>query len=112
MVAAGELAALDNLLAQVALSDEVDQRLAPSSPDPEVLQLAWLYRLRSATGRACHNWQFVWCNVAPHRVKLFAWLLTNDRLSCTPKQTYSGSLWLTTAPEKRIVITNFSVATS
>lgn len=82
--AAAELAALDGLLDDVALSDAPDQRRCSLAATDGVLRAGPVYStaMQVRPDENCTFYKFVWLNHAPPRVRFFAWLLVQHRIQC------------------------------
>ena len=72
---------VNNIISLTQLSEAHDTRLSPfASPDGR-LNSSLLYRMLQATkGDMSDGASFIWGSRAPPRVKLFGWLLLNDRV--------------------------------
>lgn len=81
--ATSELQSLEGVIASAELSDEPDRRVTPFSKGAHGIDTGALYHLLKARGQpADDRANFIWRNVAPPRVQMFMWLLTQRRIQC------------------------------
>ncbi|CAM0954816.1 unnamed protein product [Alopecurus aequalis] len=81
--ASAQRRALLATLAQVRLNDAADQRSLPlCAANDGRLRTSSLYALCMLGGELSDNYNFVWQNFAPSKVKFFAWLLVQGRIQC------------------------------
>jgi len=81
--AAEELAVLENILSDVALSDARDTRHSPFADADGKLHTADLYALLKGVGASSGSpVNHFWGSCAPPRVQFFAWLLVHERIQC------------------------------
>jgi hypothetical protein len=82
-VAAEEYVALSSLVADVALTDDVDVRRCPWEDAADKLSSSALYRAVVSTGVGCDFYKFIWESCPPPpppKVKFFGWLLVQNRI--------------------------------
>jgi len=82
--AAAELAALEELLDDVHLSADPDNRLCPLAAKDNILRAGPVYAtaMHARADADCPFYKFVWINHAPPRVRFFAWLLVQGKIQC------------------------------
>lgn len=81
--AISKLQYVEEVLANTELSEEPDRRLTPFSKNAYGIDSGAIYKLLKARGQPSDDRaKFVWCNVAPPRVQMFVWLLTQGRIQC------------------------------
>ena len=82
--AAAELAALEELLDDVHLSADPDNRLCPLAAKDNILRAGPVYAtaMHARADADCPLYKFVWINHAPPRVCFFAWLLVQGKIQC------------------------------
>jgi len=73
---------LASLLNDVQLDDTPDQRTSFFQDEAGRLMSGVIYWVSTKMEQPCPSYKFVWRNFAPPRVKIFAWLLTKNRINC------------------------------
>jgi hypothetical protein len=74
--ATAELEHLQELLQEISLDENPDQRSSFFEDDGHLLLSGVIYRTSTYSDHACPSYKFVWTSFAPSRVKYFGWLLT------------------------------------
>jgi len=80
--AADDLQLLDTLLMDVELDNAPDQRSNLFQDAAGKLLTSFIYKASTQGDQPSPAFKFVWHSFAPPRVKLFAWLLTKNRINC------------------------------
>jgi hypothetical protein len=81
--AAWELLRVQEIIAGASLSDQPDRRRSPFIKHNDCFDSGAIYHLLKARGQpADARATFVWRSVAPPRVQMFMWLLTQRRIQC------------------------------
>lgn len=80
--AATELDRLSEMLQDVTLTIESNERSSFFEDGQHRLLAGLIYKASTRGDHRCASYAFVWCNFAPPRVKFFGWLLAQNRIHC------------------------------